>query len=228
MQKKNTANFQSTAKKTMPYKPPYKPSGSPTFKPASSSTATANPNQPINPATGRPYYKNPTRVQINNQIRAYELRVIDHNGKNLGVISKEEALALAKSVGLDLIEISGTVNPPICKIADYGKHTYDMSKKLKEVKSKQVNSETKNVQISVEIGENDLLIKAKRAAEWIKEGHRVKIELQLKGRTKYMEDSFLRERLNRILAIIPTEYKIAEPIKKVGNKAFIVVLEKVK
>ena len=82
--------------------------------------------------------------------------------------------------------------------------------------------------MSVEISDNDLGIKAKRAAEWMKEGHRVKIELQLKGRTKFMEDSFLRERLNRILVIIPCEYKTAEPIKKVGNKSFIVVLEKAK
>ena len=172
--------------------------------------------------------RNLNKVSINNQIRAFEMRVIDQNGKNLGVISKDEALRLAKECGLDLIEVSSTVNPPICKIADYGKHANEMSKKKKEVKAKQVNSETKNIQLSVEIGENDLNIKAKRAAEWIKEGHRVKIELQLKGRTKFMEEAFLRERLNRILAIIPAEYKIAEPIKRVGNKSFIVVLEKVK
>lgn len=174
------------------------------------------------------YKKNNNKISINDQIRAFEMRVIDQDGNNLGVISKDEALTLAKNAGLDLIEISSSINPPICKIADYGKHTYEMSKKKKEVKSKQITSETKNIQISVEIGENDLNIKSKRAAEWIKEGHRVKIELQLKGRTKYMEDAFLRERLNRMLAIIPCEYKIAEAIKKVGNKSYIVVLEKVK
>lgn len=172
--------------------------------------------------------RNINKVSINNQIRAFEMRVIDQNGKNLGLLKKEEALRLAEEAGLDLIEVSSSVNPPICKIADYGKHTYEMSKKKKEVKAKQTTSETKNIQISVEIGENDLNIKAKRAAEWIKEGHRVKIELQLKGRTKYMDDGFLRERLNRMLAIIPCEYKVAEPVKKVGNKSYIVVLEKVK
>ncbi len=172
--------------------------------------------------------KNLNKASINNQIRALEMRVIDEKGKNLGVISKEEALSLAKNAGLDLIEISSSVNPPICKIADYGKHTYDMSKKKKEVKSKQIISETKNIQISVEISDNDILIKSKRAAEWLKEGHRVKIDLQLKGRTKYMEDTFLRSRMDRILAIIPCEYKVAEPVKKVGNKSFITILEKVK
>ena len=168
------------------------------------------------------------KASINNQIRALEMRVIDQNGKNLGILKKEEALELAKNADLDLIEISSNVNPPICKIADYGKHTYEMSKKKKEVKSKQVVSETKNIQISVEISDNDILIKSKRAAEWLKEGHRVKIDLQLKGRTKYMEDTFLRSRMDRILAIIPCEYKVAEPVKKVGNKSFITILEKVK
>ena len=172
--------------------------------------------------------KNLNKASINHQIRAFEMRVIDQNGKNLGVISKDEALELAKNAGLDLIEISSNVNPPICKIADYGKHTYEMSKKKKEVKSKHTTSETKNIQISVEISDNDIMVKSKRAAEWLKEGHRVKIDLQLKGRTKYMEDAFLRSRMDRILAVIPCEYKIAEPVKKVGNKSFITVLEKMK
>lgn len=175
-----------------------------------------------------PQKRNMNKVSINYQIRALEMRVIDENGKNIGVLKKEDALELAKKADLDLIEISSNINPPICKIADYGKHTYEMSKKKKEVKSKQVSSETKNIQISVEISDNDLNIKAKRAAEWLKEGHRVKIELQLKGRTKFMDDVFLRGRLDRILAIIPSEYKIAEPVKKVGNKAYLVVLEKMR
>jgi translation initiation factor IF-3 len=88
--------------------------------------------------------------------------------------------------------------------------------------------ETKNIQISVSISEHDIMIKAKQASEWIKEGHRVKIELQLKGRTKYMDEAFLRERMQRIMAVIPAEYKIAEPLKKVTNKSLLVVIEKAK
>lgn len=172
--------------------------------------------------------RNNNKVSINDQIRAFTMRVIDQYGKNLGVLSKEEALSLAKEAKLDLIEVTNNVNPPICKIADYGRHTYEMSKKKKEVKAKQTTSETKNIQISVEISDNDVMVKAKRAAEWLKEGHRVKIDLQLKGRTKYLDADFLRGRLDRILAIIPAEYKIAEPVKKVGNKSYITVLEKSK
>ena len=167
------------------------------------------------------------KVNINNNIRSPKLRVIGHNGDNLGVLTKDEALAAAKALGLDLIEVSPHAEPPVARIADYGKYTYETSKKLKEVKAKAHVTETKTVQISVSISDNDLMMKAKKTAEWINEGHRVKIDLQLKGRTKYMDEKFLRERLNRILAIIPADYKIAEPLKKVP-KSMMIVLEKAK
>ncbi|MBP9782749.1 MAG: translation initiation factor IF-3 [Candidatus Pacebacteria bacterium] len=167
------------------------------------------------------------KVSINNNIRSPKLRVIGAHGENLGVLTKEDALAQAKAAGFDLIEVSPNADPPVARIADYGKYTYEMSKKLKEVKAKAHITETKNIQISVTISEHDIMIKAKQAALWIKEGHRVKIELQLKGRMKYMEDSFLRDRMDRILAVIPAEYKIAEPLKKVP-KAYMIVIEKAK
>ena len=167
------------------------------------------------------------KVNINNNIRSLKLRVIGHTGENLGVLTKDEAIALAKKLGLDLIEVSPHADPPVARIADYGKYTYETSKKLKEVKAKAHITETKNVQISVAISENDIMIKAKQAAGWIKEGHRVKIDLQLKGRTKYMDEKFLRERMDRILAVIPAEYKIAEPLKKIP-KSMMIVIEKAK
>jgi translation initiation factor IF-3 len=167
------------------------------------------------------------KVSINNNIRAPKLRVIGSQGENLGVLTREDALAAAKAVALDLIEVSPQADPPVARIADYGKYTYEMSKKQKEVKARAHITETKNIQISVSIGEHDIMIKAKQASEWIKEGHRVKIELQLKGRTKYMEEAFLKSRMERILAVIPAEYKIAEPLKKVP-KAMMIVIEKSK
>ena len=167
------------------------------------------------------------KVNINNNIRSPKLRVIGPTGDNLGVLSKDDALAKAKAMGLDLIEVSPHAEPPVARIADYGKYTYETSKKLKEVKAKAHVTETKTIQISVAISENDIMIKAKKAAEWINEGHRVKIDLQLKGRTKYMDEKFLKERMDRILAIIPADYKIAEPLKKIP-KSMMVVLEKAK
>ena len=165
------------------------------------------------------------KTLINNAIRARDMRVIDSNGDNIGVMTREDAMARAKMGGLDLIEVSNNGETCVCRIADYGKYQYEMSKKFKEVKAKSNVTETKNIQLSVGISEHDIQTKIDQAVVWIKEGHRVKFELQLKGRGKYMEDSFLRERLQRVLAVMPVDYKIAEPLKKMP-KGYGIVLEK--
>lgn len=166
------------------------------------------------------------KVRINQQIRAKELRVIGIDGENIGVISTQEALKIAEEANLDLIEISPMAQPPVAKIMDYGKYQYELKKKAKEVKAKSHVTETKSVQVKIGTGENDLNLKAKRAAEWLSEGHRVKIDLFLWGRYKYMEEAFLKERLERFLKIIPAEYKIADEIKK-SPKGFTATLERV-
>lgn len=167
------------------------------------------------------------KILINNAIRSLKLRVIDQNGQSLGVITKDEALEVARKASLDLIEVSPNAEPPVAKIMDYGKYQYETSKKAKEVKAKAVNNETKNIQISIGISEHDIETKTKQAAEWLNEGHRVKVEMQLKGRNKFMDEAFLKERLNRMLAIIPAQYKIADPLKKMP-KGMTIVLEKSK
>ncbi len=166
------------------------------------------------------------RVRINQAIRAKELRVIGIEGENLGVISLKEALEIAEGANLDLIEISPTAQPPVAKVMDYGKYQYELKKKAKEVKSKSHVTETKAVQVKIGTGEHDLNLKAKRAAEWLTEGHRVKIDLFLWGRYKYMEEGFLKERLERFLKIIPADYKLAEEIKK-SPKGYSTTLERV-
>lgn len=165
------------------------------------------------------------RLRINNEIRAQELRVISADGSNLGILSLEAALAAAKQAGLDLIEISPSAVPPIAKIIDYGKFEYERSKKEKEVKSRVKVSETKEVQIKVGTGENDMLLKARKAAEWLAEGHRVRAELFLKGRYKGMEEKFLKDRLEKFLLRIPYAYKVAEPITR-SPKGFAGVIER--
>lgn len=164
-------------------------------------------------------------VRINKNIRARELRVIGANGENFGVITLEEALEHAKTAELDLIEISPNAVPPVAKIMDYGKYQYQESKKQKEAKSKAHITETKSVQVKIGTGENDLNLKAKRASEWLGEGHRVKVDLFLWGRYKYMEFEFLKERLERFLKLISVEYKIADEVKK-SPKGLSVTLEK--
>ncbi len=165
------------------------------------------------------------RVRMNEGIRVPEVRVIGPNAENYGVLKIEEALKRAQEAGLDLIEVSPNAQPPVCKITDYGKFKYEQSKKDKEVKSKVRVSETKEVQVKIGTSDNDMRIKASKAAGWLREGHRVKVDLFLWGRYKYMEFSFLKERLERFLAIIPESYKIADEIKK-SPKGLSVALER--
>ncbi len=165
------------------------------------------------------------RIKINNQIQALELRVIGENGENFGVLSFKEAIEKAREAGADLIEISPGAMPPVAKIMDYGKFQYAENKKLKVAKTKVRTVEIKNIQIKVGTGEHDLELKAKKASEWLSEGNRVKIDLFLMGRSKYMELNFLKERMERVLKLITAEYKIADPAKK-SPKGLSVIIEK--
>lgn len=166
-----------------------------------------------------------TYIRINNQITAPELRIILEDGENLGVLSLKEALARSREAGLDLIEISPKANPPVAKIMDYGKFQYTENKKLKSAKTRAHTVEVKNIQVKVGTGEHDLSLKARKASDWLKEGHRIKIDLFLPGRTKYMDEKFLRERMDRVLKLITEEFKITDPAKK-SPKGLTVIIEK--
>jgi len=165
------------------------------------------------------------RIKINHQIKAPELRVITVDGENLGVISLATALAEAQKRSLDLIEISPTAVPPVAKIMDYGKYLYDEKKKQKVSKQKTLTSELKIVQVKIGTGEHDLELKAKKISEWLAESNRVKIDLFLIGRSKYMDINFLKERLERVLKLITVEYKVAQDVTK-GPKGLTIVIEK--
>jgi translation initiation factor IF-3 len=163
--------------------------------------------------------------RINNQIRASQLRVIAKDGVILGVMTRDEALARAEEAELDLVEISPNATPPVAKILDYGKFLYEKSKKEKVAKSKAHVVELKSLQVTIGTGEHDLSLKAKNASTWLKEGHRVRINLFLRGRAKYLNDAFLKERMDRLLHFITEEFKIVDGPKK-GPKGLAIVIEK--
>ena len=165
------------------------------------------------------------QLSINQEIRAHELRVIGADGENLGVLSLADALSAAKRAELDLIEISPKAVPPVAKIADYGRFEYERSKKEKVAKAKAKVSETKEVQIKVGTGDHDMDLKARKAAEWLTEGHRVRAELFLKGRYKGMGEEFLKDRLVKFLQRIPYAFKLSEPIAR-SPKGFAGVIER--
>jgi len=146
---------------------------------------------------------------------------------NSEVMSRDKALELAREQGLDLIEVTAKAKPPVAKITDYGKYAYDQKKKQKEIKAKAHTVEVKNMQIRVATGEADLKMKADRATEWLQEGHRVKAELYLRGRAKYMDKKFLQGRLGNVLTFIETEYKIVDDFKP-SPKGIAILIEPVK
>lgn len=154
--------------------------------------------------------------KINNQIKAAQLRVVDETGANLGVISLEEALKLAKSKELDLIEIAPTANPPVAKIISFDKFRYQKEKEFKKQKASQKTSELKQVQISLVAAKNDLEIKIKKLEEFLNDGDKVNIVLVLKGREKYNR-SWARHKLEEFLKMIPIEYKIIVEPKFMGR-----------
>jgi len=166
------------------------------------------------------------KIRINHQIQAPQLRVIGENGENFGVLTLPEAIGKAREAGADLIEISPGAVPPVAKIMDYGKFQYAENKKLKVAKTKVKTTELKNIQVKVGTGEHDLELKAKKASEWLIEGHRIKIDLFLPGRSKYMELNFLKDRMERVLKLITVEYKVAGPAQK-SPKGLSIIIEKI-
>ena len=119
---------------------------------------------------------------INEQIRDKEVRVIGSEGNQLGVMSVQDARKAAEEAGLDLVRVSPNANPPVCKIIDYGKFRYEISRKEKEAKKKQKTVEIKEVRLSPNIEDNDLNTKINQARKFLEKGNRVKVTLRFRGR----------------------------------------------
>ena len=159
-----------------------------------------------------PHLKKPL---INRQIRAREVRVVDETGKQLGVISLDEALRKAEERNLDLIQVTEKVEPPVCKITDYGKYLYQEKKKEKQIIKKQKGGELKGIRLRFNISQHDLETRARQAEKFLKEGNKVRIEMILRGREKAL-GNFAKEKINKFLeilqAIIP--YKVERELKR--------------
>lgn len=119
---------------------------------------------------------------INEQIREKEVRVIGHDGSQIGVIATKEALAMAEEKELDLVMMSPNANPPVCKIMDLGKYIYEQSKKDKEAKKKQKVVNVKEVRLSPTIDDHDVTIKSNNARKFLLAGDKVKITVRFRGR----------------------------------------------
>lgn len=149
-------------------------------------------------------------MKINTQITALELRVIDEQGNNLGVLKREEALALVKP-GIDLIEIVPTAKPPVARLMSFDKYRYERAKQEKKERMAQKSTSLKQVQITARAATNDLMIKVRQLEKFLEEGHTVEINLFLRGREKYNKE-WARQKLDEFLKMITAEYKrLTEP-----------------
>ncbi len=127
-------------------------------------------------------------TRLNDQIRASQLRVIDSDGKQLGILSKSEALQIAQDRELDLVEISPDANPPVCKIVDWGKYNYQRTKQLQKNRKTSKSLEMKQMRFGLKIGAHDLAIKEKKVAKFLEAGHKVKLVLVFRGREQAHKD----------------------------------------
>lgn len=121
-------------------------------------------------------------VEINDQINDVEIRVIDENGNQLGIMNANEANRIADLKNLDLVKISPTANPPVCKIMDYGKFRFDAAKKEKDARKNQKISDVKEVWLSMTIDTHDMETKAKQTSKFLKNGDKVKVSIKMRGR----------------------------------------------
>jgi len=125
---------------------------------------------------------------LNHSIRATSLRVIDEDGQQLGVMSKEEALSAALQRGLDLVEISPNANPPVAKIVDWGKYNYQKTKQAQKNKRNTKATELKQMRFGLKISEHDLDVKLKKVTGFLESGHKVKLTIRYRGREMAHKD----------------------------------------
>lgn len=123
-----------------------------------------------------------SELNINEQIRDKEIRLIGEEGEQLGIMSARDAMKLAREAGLDLVKIAPTAKPPVCKIIDYGKYKYELARKEKEARKKQKVIDVKEVRLSPNIEENDMKTKANMARKFLEKGDKVKVTLRFRGR----------------------------------------------
>src|ERR687891_805629 len=155
-------------------------------------------------------------------IRIREVRVIDDQGEQLGVMPTFKALALAQERGLDLVEVAPTAVPPVCRILDYGQYKYELQKREREQKKKQKSQTFKEVRLAVKIDVHDLQTKARRAAEFLVKGDRVKITVRFRGR-EISHANLGRDLLVRTAELLPEHGTVERPPPLEGRNMHIIM-----
>ena len=173
------------------------------------------------------YKKKPQkkRIIINYLIEAKEVRVIDENGKQVGIMQTAEAIQRAKNRNLDLIQITDKVTPPVCKIGNFGKFLYRLKKKEKTTNQKK--GEIKGVRITFKISDHDLETRAKQIKKFLEKKNKVRIEMRLIGREKALQE-FAREKIKQFLETIEKliPIRIEQELKKQPRGLTVIISKK--
>lgn len=158
------------------------------------------------------------KVIYNQYIKAQQVRLVDENGQQLGVMDFRDAANIAKGKGLDLIQVTEKVDPPVCKIGEYGKFLYQLEKKEKETKAKAVKIEHKTIQLGYKTGEHDIQTKATQAIKFLEKGYKVTVLVFLKGREKAFGDIAVTQ-LQKFLDMLnaTTPIKVEQAIQRRPN-----------
>jgi translation initiation factor IF-3 len=164
-------------------------------------------------------------LRINRQIRAKEVFVIDADGNQKGIMSVLDALRLAEDEGLDLVEVSPTANPPVCRILDFGKYRYEQEKRLRDAKKNQTTIKIKEIRMQPKIEKHDIETKGKFIADFLSQGNKVKISIRFRGREMAHTD-LGKDTLNKILENLTTngvEFNLDRPPLMEGKMMSIMV-----
>ncbi|WP_459765344.1 translation initiation factor IF-3 [Alkaliphilus crotonatoxidans] len=159
---------------------------------------------------------------MNEEIKDREVRLIDSEGEQLGIVSLNEALSIASSKNLDLVKIAPQAKPPVCRIMDYGKYKYELAKKEKEAKKKQKIITIKEVRLSPNIESHDLNVKANQARKFLQSGDKVKVTLRFRGRE--LSNTSIGLKVIKEFAQLLTEVSTIEKDAKLEGKQMIMIL----
>jgi translation initiation factor IF-3 len=164
-------------------------------------------------------------LRVNEQIRRSPVRLIDESNNQVGIIPTQEALAMAREAGLDLVEVSPAAEPPVCRIMDYGKWLYQQKRKQKQNQKKQHALTMKEIRLRPKIDDHDREIKINHAAKFLEKGHKVQFTILFRGRELMHQDHGI-EMFNEIMATLGDTAKMEREPVKIGRRMTMVVSPK--
>ncbi len=166
-------------------------------------------------------------LRVNDMIRVREVRLIDDEGNQLGVVPTLDALKMADDKGLDLVEIAPNANPPVCKVLDYGKYKFELEKKNRENKKKQKQQELKEIRMQPKIDDHDLQFKTKHVGEFLDKGAKVKVTIRFRGRELAHTDRG-RDVLHKVLDLLERDVSVDRPPTMEGRFMSMIISTKAK